>query len=257
MDTKTLDTVLTILHKESKNWHVPIVTLVAERSNDPFQVLISTMLSLRTKDETTTEASRKLFARADTPQKMIALSAKEISQLIFPVGFYKTKSESILKTCRIILGQHDGRVPDDMDGLLALPGVGRKTANLVLTLGFGKPGVLHGSFSYLLQDRNGQVRETHSVSAGLDYPGVGPEHRFLKDSKRVTYASASDKEAIAAYEELSRTEGIIPALEPAHALAFAKKLSRKMPRKSIMIINLSGRGDKDIETFEEFRKAGS
>jgi len=134
-------------------------------------------------------------------------------------------------------------------------GRGKGIGNHAATLGLGKPGVLHGSFSYLLQDANGQVQKTHSVSAGLDYPGVGPEHSFLKDSGRVSYASASDDEAVQAYEELSRTEGIIPALEPAHALAFAKKLVRKMPRKSVVIVNLSGRGDKDLETVAQFRES--
>lgn len=171
MDTKTLDTVLTILLKESKNWHVPIVTLVAERSHDPFQVLISTMLSLRTKDETTTEASRKLFAKAHTPEKILTLSAKEISRLIFPVGFYKTKSENIRKTCDIILNRHEGRVPDEMEDLLALPGVGRKTANLVLTLGFGKPGICVDTHVHRITNRFGYVKtkspdETEMVLRG-------------------------------------------------------------------------------------------
>lgn len=157
MDTKTLNTVLTILLKESENWHVPIVTLVAERSHDPFQVLISTMLSLRTKDETTTEASRKLFAKADTPEKMLTLSAEEISRLIFPVGFYKTKSKNIMKTSEIIISHHKGRVPDEMEPLLALPGVGRKTANLVLTLGFGKPGICVDTHVHRITNRFGYV----------------------------------------------------------------------------------------------------
>lgn len=108
----------------------------------------------------------------------------------------------------------------------------------------GRPGVLHGTFSYILQDENGQVVPTHSVSAGLDYPAVGPEHATLHDSGRVTYTSINDDEALAAFNELSRLEGIIPALETAHALAQTKKLG--LPAGQIVVVNLSGRGDKDV-----------
>jgi len=108
----------------------------------------------------------------------------------------------------------------------------------------GRPGVLHGTFSYILQDADGQVVPTHSVSAGLDYPAVGPEHAKLHDSGRVTYTSVNDREALDAFHELSRLEGIIPALESSHAVAQAKKLL--LDAEQIMVINLSGRGDKDV-----------
>ena len=121
------------------------------------------------------------------------------------------------------------------------------------TLGFGRPGILHGAHTYLLQDRDGQVMETHSVSAGLDYPGVGPEHSHLKEAGRVTYVSAGDEEAVAAFEELSAAEGIIPALEPAHALAYARTLCSTLTTKKVVIVNLSGRGDKDLETVSRYR----
>jgi tryptophan synthase beta chain len=111
----------------------------------------------------------------------------------------------------------------------------------------GTPGVLHGSYSYLLQDSDGQVQLAHSISAGLDYPGVGPQHSHLKDSGRVTYTRVSDADALEAFQELSRLEGIIPALESAHALAFAKKYVHDHSQRTI-IINLSGRGDKDIDS---------
>ncbi len=126
-------------------------------------------------------------------------------------------------------------------------GLGISTKKHGATLLKGKPGVLHGSFSYLLQDKDGQVIETHSISAGLDYPGVGPEHSFLKDSGRAQYASVTDREAIGAFRMLSETEGIIPALESAHAVAYLVKKARAMPGNSIVILNLSGRGDKDME----------
>jgi len=135
-------------------------------------------------------------------------------------------------------------------------GRGRQNGLHAATLKAGRPGILHGTYSYLLQDRNGQVMNTHSVSAGLDYPGVGPEHSFLKETGRVDYVSATDKETVAAFRELSCTEGIIPALEPAHALAYARKLCRKMTGKQSLIVNLSGRGDKDIETVFQFQNTG-
>ncbi|MGZ9086567.1 MAG: tryptophan synthase subunit beta [Rhodoplanes sp.] len=112
----------------------------------------------------------------------------------------------------------------------------------------GRPGVLHGNRTYLLMDEDGQIKEAHSISAGLDYPGVGPEHAWLNDIKRVTYLSATDEEALAAFRLCSRLEGIIPALEPAHALAKAMELAQTRPKDHLMVINLSGRGDKDLES---------
>lgn len=116
------------------------------------------------------------------------------------------------------------------------------------SLSGGKPGVLHGNKTYLLQDRDGQILEGHSISAGLDYPGVGPEHAFLKDSGRVTYTAITDAEALAAFQLCAKLEGIIPALEPAHALAFVGKLAPKMKKNEIIVMNMCGRGDKDIFT---------
>ncbi|HEX6729284.1 MAG TPA: pyridoxal-phosphate dependent enzyme, partial [Pyrinomonadaceae bacterium] len=119
------------------------------------------------------------------------------------------------------------------------------------TNGGGRPGVLQGTMSYVLQDENGQIAATHSVSAGLDYPSIGPEHAFLHDSKRVEYTSVSDEEAMDAFQLLSKLEGIIPALESAHAIAYGIKLAREMTPERIVIINLSGRGDKDVTTARE------
>ena len=117
--------------------------------------------------------------------------------------------------------------------------------------GGGRPGVLQGTMSYVLQDDNGQVATTHSISAGLDYPSIGPEHAFLHDAGRVEYSSVSDSEALEAFQLLSRLEGIIPALESAHAVAQALKVAREMRRDQIMIVNLSGRGDKDVNSVRE------
>ncbi|HEY8245863.1 MAG TPA: tryptophan synthase subunit beta [Hyphomicrobium sp.] len=110
----------------------------------------------------------------------------------------------------------------------------------------GRPGVLHGNRTYLLQDAEGQILEGHSISAGLDYPGVGPEHAWLKDSGRVTYVSATDKEALDAFQMCTKLEGIIPALEPSHALAYVKKLAPTLPKNHLLVMNMCGRGDKDI-----------
>ncbi len=112
----------------------------------------------------------------------------------------------------------------------------------------GHTGVLHGNRTYLLETADGQIIETHSVSAGLDYPGVGPEHAWLKDSGRALYVAVSDNEALAAFHDLTRTEGIMPALESSHALAFAATLAPELGRDGVIVINLSGRGDKDIHT---------
>ena len=158
MNNETIHIVLTILQKEVKTFQVPIVTLVAERTRDPFRVLISTMLSLRTKDDVTTVASRKLFDKATTPEAMLRLSEAKIQKLIYPVGFYKTKAKNIRAACRILLEEYDGRVPDDLDRLIALPGVGRKTANLVVTLGFGKPGICVDTHVHRITNRFGYVK---------------------------------------------------------------------------------------------------
>ncbi|HLR05139.1 MAG TPA: tryptophan synthase subunit beta [Pyrinomonadaceae bacterium] len=119
------------------------------------------------------------------------------------------------------------------------------------TAGGGRPGVLQGTMSYVLQDERGQIATTHSISAGLDYPSIGPEHAFLHDSGRVEYTSVSDDEALGAFQMLSKLEGIIPALESAHAVAHALKVAREMKSEQVLIINLSGRGDKDIDTVRE------
>ena len=130
-------------------------------------------------------------------------------------------------------------------------GEGIQTGHHAATLCVGKPGVLHGNRTYLLETEDGQITETHSISAGLDYPGVGPEHAYLKDSGRAHYVSITDKEALEAFHELTRTEGIMPALESSHALAYAKKLAPQLGKDKIIVINLSGRGDKDIHTVAD------
>ena len=130
-------------------------------------------------------------------------------------------------------------------------GHGLDTHQHAASLSRGRPGVLHGNRTYLLQDADGQIEEAHSISAGLDYPGIGPEHSWLHEIKRVEYVAATDEEALDAFQLCTRTEGIIPALEPAHALAHVKKIAPTMDRENIILMNLCGRGDKDIFTVAE------
>ena len=131
-------------------------------------------------------------------------------------------------------------------------GQGLSTAFHAATMTLGKTGVLHGSKMYVLQDDDGQIQEAHSISAGLDYPGAGPEHCFLKDSGRVVYESVTDEEALEALQLLCRTEGIIPALESSHAIAYGVRHARRMNPEEIMVICLSGRGDKDVEAVKKY-----
>lgn len=183
------------------------------------------------------------------------------------------------KEARVQIRRKEGRLPDllvacvgggsnsiglfypfldddvDMVGVEAA-GEGIETGLHAASITGGSVGVLHGSKTYLLQDKDGQVIPTHSISAGLDYPGVGPEHSYLKDIGRVEYRTATDIEALEAFKTLSLTEGIIPALESAHALAYAMKVAPDMDRDKIIIVNLSGRGDKDMETVSRRLEVG-
>ena len=130
-------------------------------------------------------------------------------------------------------------------------GEGLESGRHSATLSAGRPGVLHGSMSYLLQDQHGQVRETHSISAGLDYPGVGPEHSYLKDARRAEYVPVTDAQALEGFHLLARTEGIIPALEPSHAIYHVAEMARELPPEKVILLCLSGRGDKDVPTVAD------
>jgi tryptophan synthase beta chain len=148
------------------------------------------------------------------------------------------------------MGIFHAYIPDEKVKLIGVEagGHGIASGKHAATLSAGSPGVLHGNRTYLMQDANGQIIETHSISAGLDYPGVGPEHAWLKDSGRAEYVNVTDDEALEAFHTLCRTEGIIPALESSHALAYAMKLAPTMGKDRILLVNLSGRGDKDMHT---------
>jgi len=155
------------------------------------------------------------------------------------------------------MGIFHAYVPDAAVKLVGVEaaGDGIATGRHAASLSAGRPGVLHGNRTYLLQDANGQIIETHSISAGLDYPGVGPEHAWLKDTGRAEYVSITDDEALAAFHTCCRIEGIIPALESAHALAYATKLAPTLSSDRILLVNLSGRGDKDMATVAERSEA--
>ena len=152
-----IHTVIAILREEYKTWQTPAVTIVAQCNGSPFKVLISCIISLRTKDEVTALASARIFARAQTPEAMTQLSVDEISRLIYPAGFYRTKAEQIAQLSRKLLEEYHGAVPDDIDELLEFKGVGRKTANLVMTLGFGKPGICVDTHVHRICNRLGYV----------------------------------------------------------------------------------------------------
>ena len=159
MDTPTLEKVLRRLRREIRRWKVPAVGEVAEAAADrPFETLVSTILSLRTKDAVTALAARRLLARAATPEAISRLPARKIERLIFPVGFYRTKARNLKETCRRLLEHHDGQVPRDLEELLELPGVGRKTANLVLTVGYGEYGICVDTHVHRIVNLWGYVR---------------------------------------------------------------------------------------------------
>jgi len=160
---------MTVLGAAAPLWNAPVVTLIANQTADPFHVLVSCLLSLRTKDETTGPAAQRLFQLADTPQTMLKLTARDIERAIYPVGFYRTKARTLLGLSRTLIEHHAGTVPDDLDTLLTLKGVGRKTANLVLTQGFHKPGICVDTHVHRISNRWGYVRTTdpHATEMAL------------------------------------------------------------------------------------------
>ena len=158
MNDQAIHSVVKILKREVRKWRVPIVGVVADRSNDPYQVLISCLLSLRTQDRTTAQATERLFRLAKTPAEMVRLSPKTIRNAIYPVGFYRTKARTLLSVSRDLIRRYDSRVPDDLDELLTLKGIGRKTANLVVTLGFGQYGICVDTHVHRISNRLGYVK---------------------------------------------------------------------------------------------------
>ena len=158
MNDNSIHDIVTILQQAVRQWKEPIVTEMTRHSRNPFKVLIATILSLRTKDETTGPAAERLFKLADTPRAMLSIDQNLIAETIFPVGFYKNKARNIHEICTDLLERFDGRVPDDLDQLLSIKGVGRKTANLVLTHGYGKPGICVDTHVHRISNRFGYVK---------------------------------------------------------------------------------------------------
>ncbi len=163
VDNRTINKVLKILKEKYSEWKPPIVTEIASKTKDPFRVLISTVLSSRTKDAVTRKASQKLFEKASTPLEIMRLSPGEIEKLIYPVGFFRTKARRLPELVRILIDKYQGKVPETLEELLKLPGVGRKTANLVLTIGFGKPGICVDTHVHRISNRFGYVRTKNPV----------------------------------------------------------------------------------------------
>ncbi|MDA2920230.1 endonuclease III [Desulfobacterota bacterium AH_259_B03_O07] len=159
---------------------MPAVTNTAKRSRDPFRVLISTILSLRTKDETTREASKRLFKLADNPGDMLKLSHKKVEEAIYPVGFYKTKTTTIREVCRILLEKYDSEVPAEIDELLKFKGVGRKTANLVVTLGYGKPGVCVDTHVHRISNRWGFIKTKNPYDTEIELRKLLPKKYWIE-----------------------------------------------------------------------------
>lgn len=179
MKPTDIDRVIALLKKEVRKFADPIVTEMSKKERDPFKILISTILSLRTKDDTTRTASERLFAVADTPQKILTLPAEKIEKLIYPVGFYRTKARTILDTCRTLLDRYGGNVPDTLEELLTLKGVGRKTANLVITLGFDKYGICVDTHVHRISNRLGLIRTKNPEESEFALRKVLP-HKYWK-----------------------------------------------------------------------------
>lgn len=178
MDTQTMIKILTEL--DNLKMDAPVVTLIKERTRDPYQILISTILSLRTKDEVTHKASKRLFKKAATPEKMIKLSPEQVEKLIYPVGFYHTKARNIIEISKILIERYNGKVPDNIDKLLELPGVGRKTANLVITLGYGKDSICVDTHVHRISNRLGYVKSKNPFETEMQLRKKLPREWWIK-----------------------------------------------------------------------------
>jgi len=170
---------LRVLKRASRDWNAPIVAFIAAHERDPFRTLIGCILSLRTKDEVTAVAQERLFKRARSPREMLALSAREIEKLVYPVGFYRTKARVIHGICRDLIEKFDGRVPDKIDDLLTLKGVGRKTANLVVTQAFGKPGICVDTHVHRISNRWGLVATSSPDKTEMALREVLPRRHWI------------------------------------------------------------------------------
>ncbi len=176
---RTISRVIQTLRTASTGWDAPVVTEMAGLSRDPYQVLIACLLSLRTKDETTGPAARRLFALADTPEQMVTLTPAQVKQAIYPVGFYKTKARTVLDISQILIDKYESRVPDEIDELLVFKGVGRKTANLVVTLGFQKPGICVDTHVHRISNRWGYVETKNPEGTEMALRAILPKRFWI------------------------------------------------------------------------------
>ncbi len=182
-----IDEVLEILQKEKEKWDAPIVTLVSKRTKDPFQILVSTILSLRTKDEVTAKATEKLLSIARTPEEILKIPDEELEKIIYPVGFYRNKTRTLKKISKILIEKYNGKVPDNLEELLKLPGVGRKTANLVLTEGFGKDAICVDTHVHRISNRWGIVKTKTPEQTEFQLMKVLPK-KWWKDYNSILVA---------------------------------------------------------------------
>jgi len=188
MDVQTLEKVIEILKFEYKKFKEPIVTQIVEKDRDPYKVLIGCVLSLRTKDEVTSQAAGRLFNKVSNPYEMVKLSKEEISKLIYPVGFYNVKSKNVISISRILIEKYGGRTPDNLDELLKLPGVGRKTANLVLTVGYKKAGICVDTHVHRISNRLGFVKTKTPEKTEFELRKKLPlKHWIIYNDLLVTY----------------------------------------------------------------------
>ncbi|MDA8138041.1 MAG: endonuclease III [Desulfobacteraceae bacterium] len=175
-----IDRFVALLTQAYSQWQAPIITFIANRGGTPFEILVSTILSLRTKDEVTSQAAARLFEKARTPKALLALGEKETARLIYPVGFYPTKAQRLMEISRLIIERHQGQVPDTMEELLALPGVGRKTANLVLVEGFRQDAICVDTHVHRISNRIGYVRTKTPEQTEMALRAKLPRKHWIK-----------------------------------------------------------------------------
>lgn len=179
MDNTTIIEVLKILKKKYQRWKKPIITEIAEKKGSPFKILVSTVLSSRTRDEVTKKSSRKLFKKISTPEDLLKMNIEKIEKTIYPVGFYRVKAKRLKELSEILLDKHEGKVPDTIEELLELPGVGRKTANLVITMAFGKPGICVDTHVHRISNRFGYVNTQNPEETEFELRKKLPEKWWI------------------------------------------------------------------------------
>lgn len=175
--------IINLLKKEYKNWNAPAIELMAQNGSDPFKILVSTVLSLRTKDEVTLKASERLFSVVSNPEELAQLSEEEIQKLIYPVGFYRNKAKVLKEMSKTIIEKFNGKVPDNIDELLSIKGVGRKTANLVLSAGYGKPAICVDTHVHRISNRLGLVKTTHPEETEFELMKIFPQYLWSDINK--------------------------------------------------------------------------